>query len=248
MSNTAANSRMPKGIGYIIGNEAAERFSYYGMRTILVVFMTQYLLNAEGGLDVMSDADAKAWYHTFSMGVYFFPIIGALISDIFWGKYKTIIILSIVYCLGHLALALDETRMGLSIGLTLIAIGSGGLKPAVSAHVGDQFDAAKKHLLDKVFSYFYFSINFGAFLSTLLTPVMLKAYGPQVAFGIPGLLMLRATIVFWMGRKVFIAIPPRGFKAYMNDVLSPQGRKALISLPIIYLFVAIFWALFDIGT
>ena len=73
-------------------------------------------------------------------------------------------LLSIIYCFGHLALALDESRFGLSIGLTLIAIGSGGIKPCVSAHVGDQFGKSNAFLLEKVFSWFYLSINFGAFI------------------------------------------------------------------------------------
>ena len=236
-------SSMPRGIPYIIGNEAAERFSYYGMKCILVVFMTQYLLDAAGGH--MSEAEAKTWYHTFNAANYFFPILGALLSDILWGKYKTIIRLSIVYCLGHLVLALLETRTGLALGLTLIAIGSGGIKPCVSAHVGDQFSAVNSHLVSGVFSLFYFSINLGAFVSTLLTPWLLVAYGPHIAFGVPGLLMLLATIVFWMGRHEFVAIPPVGWEVYRRDLLSAEGRSAVLSLCVVYVFIAFFWALFD---
>ncbi|MBS1516680.1 MAG: POT family MFS transporter [Bacteroidetes bacterium] len=237
-------NKFPRGIPYIIGNELAERFSYYGMKGILVVFMTQYLMTS-GSLDVMNPNEATKWYHVFSMATYFFPIIGAFVSDIFWGKYKTIILLSVVYVLGHAALAIDESRLGLSIGLTLIAMGSGGIKPCVSAHVGDQFENKNKHLLEKIFGYFYFSINLGAAISTLLTPILLEFYGPHVAFGVPGLLMLFATIVFWMGRKVFIAIPPVGWSAYKNDVFSEKGKKAIINLGIMYIFIAIFWSLFD---
>jgi len=238
------SNKFPKGIPYIIGNELAERFSYYGMRAILVVFMTQYLMSA-GRTDPMSDNEATTWYHVFAMANYFFPIMGAIISDVLWGKYKTIIILSIVYCCGHLALAIDESRLGLSIGLTLIAIGAGGIKPCVSAHVGDQFENKNKHLLEKMFGYFYFSINVGAAISTLLIPVLLEKYGPHVAFGVPGLLMMIATIVFYMGRKVFIAIPPVGWKTYKKDIFSPAGKKAIFNLSIMYIFIAVFWSLFD---
>lgn len=238
-------NKMPRGIPYIIGNELAERFSYYGMKTILVVFMTQYLMNRSGAVDPMSEADATTWYHYFSMANYFFPILGAIIADVLWGKYKTIMTLSVVYVLGHVALALDDTTLGLSIGLTLIAIGSGGIKPCVSAHVGDQFQKTNKHLIEKIFGYFYFSINLGAAASSLLTPVLLDQYGPHVAFGVPGILMLMATIVFWMGRKVFIAVPPVGWKQYKSDLFSPQGKKAIINLSIMYIFIAVFWSLFD---
>ena len=98
------------------------------------------------------------------MFVYLLPIAGAIIADAFFGKYRTILWLSLVYCGGHLALAIDETRTGLAIGLGLIAIGSGGIKSCVSAHVGDQFGKKNSHLLEKVFSAFYFSINLGAAL------------------------------------------------------------------------------------
>ncbi len=236
--------KYPKGIPYIIGNELAERFSYYGMRAILVVFMTQYLMS-KGRPDPMNDNEATTWYHLFTMANYFFPIIGAVVSDVLWGKYKTIITLSIVYVLGHAALAIDESRIGLSIGLTLIAIGAGGIKPCVSAHVGDQFEQKNKTLLEKIFGFFYFSINLGAAVSTLLIPVLLENYGPHLAFGVPGLLMLMATIVFWMGRKVFVAIPPVGWNAYKKDIFSPQGKKAIMNLSIMYIFIAIFWSLFD---
>lgn len=234
----------PKGIPYIIGNELAERFSYYGMRAILVVFMTQYLMSHDKP-DPMSENEATTWYHLFSMVNYFTPILGAIISDVLWGKYKTIIILSIVYVLGHLALAIDESRIGLTIGLTLIAVGAGGIKPCVSAHVGDQFEEKNKSLLEKIFGYFYFSINLGAAVSTLLIPVLLDSYGPHIAFGVPGFLMLLATIVFWRGRKVFIAIPPVGWKSYKKDIFSPQGKKAIFNLSIMYIFISIFWSLFD---
>ncbi|MEK6235899.1 MAG: MFS transporter, partial [Planctomycetales bacterium] len=238
------SAEMPPGILYIVNNEAAERFSFYGMRTILMVFMTKYLMSHEGGLDVMTDEQARVVFHDFVAWAYFFPIVGALIADTILGKYRTIIFLSIVYCLGHLALALDETRLGLGIGLTLIAIGSGGIKPCVSAHVGDQFGSKNQHLLNKVFNWFYFSINLGAAASTMLTPVLLKEYGPSVAFGVPGVLMLLATIVFWSGRHKFIHVPAGGI-GFLKECFSGEGLIAAFNLSIIYAFVAIFWSLFD---
>lgn len=243
-SKPESTDQMPSGIPYIIGNEAAERFSFYGMKTILIVFMTKYLMDKSGQPALMNEEQAKSWFHLFSSGVYFTPLLGALISDIFWGKYKTILTLSIVYCFGHLALALDDTQLGLSIGLTLIAIGSGGIKPCVSAHVGDQFGEKNSHLLSKIFSWFYFSINFGAFFSTLATPWLLEKYGANVAFGIPGALMLLATILFWMGRNKFIHIPAGG-KTFINEVFSKEGISILLKLTIIYSFVAMFWSLYD---
>ena len=235
---------MPKGIPYIIGNELAERFSFYGMKAILVVFMTTYLVDGGGSLDVMTEDEAKGWYHTFTSAVYFTPLLGAIVSDWFLGKYRTIILLSIVYCLGHFALALDETRFGLSIGLALIAVGAGGIKPCVSAHVGDQFGSKNAALIEKVFGWFYISINLGSAVSTLLTPVLLVKYGPSVAFGIPGVLMLVATLVFWMGRNSFAHIPPGGF-GFIKEAFSGRGLSVIGQLTVLYLFVAVFWSLFD---
>lgn len=241
-----ASKGIPKGIPYIVGNEAAERFSYYGMRAILVIFLTQYLRDASGELAPLSDAEAKSIYHYFLTAAYFFPVLGAFISDLWLGKYRTIIWLSIVYCIGHLILAIFETKEGVMWGLGFIALGAGGIKPCVSAHVGDQFGKSNQHLFSKVFGWFYFSINFGAFISTLLTPWLLRQemFGPHVAFGVPGLLMLLATIVFWMGRHKFVHIPadPVGFK---RELFAGIGLQALFKLGLLYAFIAVFWAVYD---
>ena len=238
------SSKLPSGIPFIVGNEAAERFSYYGMRAILVVFMTQYMLGSTGTPDLMSEAEAKSYYHLFSSAVYFFPVLGAIIADAFWGKYRTILILSSLYCLGHFFLAIDDTRMGLLLGLSFISLGSGGIKPCVSAHVGDQFGKTNSHLLGKIFSWFYFSINLGAFASSLLTPWLLATHGPSWAFGVPGFFMFIATLLFWMGRHRFVHIPPGGL-GFLKETFSREGLGSLIKLFVIYMFVAVFWSLFD---
>jgi len=239
-----ATDRMPTAIPFLVINEAAERFSYYGMRAILVVFMTDYLLNHDGVSDVMGEAEARKYFHLFASAVYFFPVVGSLVADMFWGKFRTIVVLSIVYCFGHLALAVDHTRLGLAIGLTLIAIGSGGIKPCVSANLGDQFGAANGHLMSKAFYWFYFSINLGAGISTLLTPWLLHHVGPHVAFGVPGLLMLLATWVFWLGRWQYAHIPPKG-SAFLQEIWSPENLQAMWRLTPIFIFSAFFWSLYD---
>lgn len=255
---------MPPGVPYIVGNEAAERFSFYGMKAILTVFMTDYLLDASGQPATMSNEDAKFWVHTFVVAGYAFPLLGAIVSDWLFGKYKIILWLSIVYCFGHLALAMDETRVGLTIGLVLIAFGMGAIKPCVSAHVGDQFGPRNADRLSKVFGWFYLSINLGAFISTLLTPVLLDAAkfdevfgplattareaglrpGPSLAFGVPGVLMALATFVFWLGRNKFVHIPPRGAQ-FVKEAFSGEGLSVMKRLAPIYLCIAGFWCLFD---
>ncbi len=143
-------------------------------------------------------------------------------------------------------LALDDTRTGLMIGLGLIALGSGGIKPCVSANVGDQFGDSNKHLLSKVFGWFYFSINAGSFMSTILCPLLLNSpnWGPRYAFGLPGIAMVIATIFFWAGRKKFVHIPPAGI-GFIKQFFSKEGLGALLRLSVVYIFVAVFWSLWD---
>ncbi len=237
-------SKLPDGIAYIVGNEAAERFSYYGMRAILVVFMTQYLLSPTGQLDVMSENEAQSYFHLFVSIVYFMPLFGSILADGWLGKYRTILFLSLIYCLGHFALAIDNTRMGLLLGQALIAIGAGGIKPCVSAHIGDQFGIANKHLMSKVYSWFYFTINLGAFTAMLMVPWLLEQYGATIAFIVPGGLMLLATIIFWSGRYRFVHIQPAGVN-FIKEIFSQVGMTSLGKLASIYVFIAVFWALFD---
>ena len=204
----AQPGRLPRQIPYIIGNEACERFSFYGMRNILVPFLISSILLAylpEGD----RDGAAKDVFHTFVIGVYFFPLLGGWLSDRFFGKYNTVLWLSLVYVAGHACLAFfEDNRTGFYTGLFLIALGSGGIKPLVSAFVGDQFDRSNKHLAKVVYDAFYWTINFGSFFASLLMPIFLRDYGPSIAFGIPGILMAVATLIFWMGRHKYVHVPP----------------------------------------
>ncbi len=246
---------MPGGIPYIIGNEAAERFSFYGMKAILFVYMTKYLymLDMSGEPTSMDVNTANAWVHNFNTAVYFFPFLGAVVSDWLFGKYRTIMWLSVVYCVGHGVLALLELPPGLLplepktllwLGLALIAVGSGGIKPCVSAHVGDQFGRSNQHLVSRVFRAFYFSVNLGSALATVLTPLLLHYLGPGWAFGIPGVLMALATLTFWLGRHTFVHVPPAG-TGFFKETFGKNGVRALLNLVPLYVFIAMFWALFD---
>lgn len=202
MSQALANKYPPQ-IKYIVGNEGCERYSYYGMRSILQIFMVNYLL--------MESGHATEVMHLFMGFCYLLPLLGSYLADRYWGRYKTILYLSLFYCAGHATLSIFEKyEYGLYAGLALIALGSGGIKPCVSAFVGDQFSADQKTMLNRVYNLFYFMINFGSFFSTIFTPLTLKYYGPTIAFGIPGILMFIATAIFWIGRKHYIKVPPTG--------------------------------------
>jgi proton-dependent oligopeptide transporter, POT family len=206
-SQVSAPARLPRQTPYIIGTEAAERFSFYGMRNILTPFLVGTLLLYAP--EAERAGIAKDVFHTFVIGVYFFPLLGGWISDRFFGKYHTIFWLSLVYVAGHACLAVfEDNRTGFYTGLALIAVGSGGIKPLISSFVGDQFTRDNKHLSKIVYDAFYWSINFGSFFASLLMPIFLRSYGPAVAFGIPGALMLVATLIFWSGRKKYVNVPP----------------------------------------
>lgn len=216
---------MPRQIPYIIANEACERFSFYGMRNILTPFLITSLLL------FMPEADrageAKHIFHSFVIGVYFFPLLGGWIADRFWGKYQTVIWFSLIYCAGHACLAFfEDNRQGFFLGLFLIAFGSGGIKPLVVSFCGDQFDQTNKHLAKIVFDAFYWIINFGSFFASLLMPIFLREYGAAVAFGIPGILMFIATVVFWLGRKNYVNVPPA---ASNPDSFLRVSRTALLA-------------------
>lgn len=219
------DDRFPTGIPYIVGNEGAERFSFYGMRQILYIYLISLFVGfaAENTVDatVLTEAKVRATQvtHLFMAGVYLFPMIGAILADRLLGKYLVIFWLSLVYVAGHAALAiggrlgeigsLGPAEMVFFVGLALIAIGSGGIKPCVSANVGDQFGAKNAHLVTRVFQIFYFTINFGSFFASVLTPWLYRWWGPEIAFGVPGILMALAALVFWMGRNKYVRVPPK---------------------------------------
>jgi proton-dependent oligopeptide transporter, POT family len=262
---------MPPQVPFIIGNEACERFSFYGMRNILTVFLIDWLLKDHVAAQADREAAAKAVFHLFVFGVYFTPLLGGFLADRFLGKYRTILYISLLYCAGHACLAIfSDQPTGFYAGLILIALGSGGIKPCVSALVGDQFTAENKHLINKVFAIFYWSINLGSFFASLLIPKTLRLFGPSVAFGIPGVLMAIATIVFWLGRNYYVKVPPTGkdphsLFAVIRSALRNRGQggpildrarsehpeeavegvKAVFRVLSIFAFIPFFWMLFD---
>src|SRR6185436_994590 len=153
ISSESRSDRWPSQIKYIVGNEACERFSYYGMRSILAGYITGKVL--EGGLGQTVDVSTEI-IHLFVTINYIMPLFGAWLSDKFVGRYHTILWVSLFYCAGHGVLACSDFAGGvhgkmicLCLGLALIAFGSGGIKPCVSAFMGDQFKPDQAHLLRK---------------------------------------------------------------------------------------------------
>jgi len=207
----------PKGVFLIIGNEFCERLSYYGMKAILGIYLHQKLHFSEDRSTVI--------YHTFAMLCYFMPLFGAMIADQLLGKFKTIVYISFIYVLGHLlktlaaipSLGVPPVEFSL-IGLFLIAVGTGGIKPCVVSFGGDQFQLpAQARQLQTFFSVFYFSINAGSLVGTALTPYLredVECFGEDtcysLAFGVPAILMGIATVIIVLGRPLYRMVPPQG--------------------------------------
>ncbi|NXT46995.1 S15A1 protein, partial [Pluvianellus socialis] len=218
----------PLSIFFIIINEFCERFSYYGMRAVLVLYF-KYFLQWDDNL-------STAIYHTFVALCYLTPILGAIIADSWLGKFETIVSLSIVYTIGQAVMSVSSVNdltdhnhdgspdnvpvhIALSmIGLILIALGTGGIKPCVSAFGGDQFSDDQEKQRSRFFSIFYLSINAGSLLSTIITPILRaqecgihsKQRCYPLAFGVPAALMAVALIVFIVGSGMYKKVQPQG--------------------------------------
>ncbi|KAL1273166.1 hypothetical protein QQF64_029028 [Cirrhinus molitorella] len=218
----------PVSIFFIVVNEFCERFSYYGMKAVLVLYFKYFI-----GWD---NDFSTTIYHTFVALCYLTPILGAIIADSWLGKFKTIVYLSIVYTIGQVIMAIsaihditDSNRDGepdnktfhvaLSmVGLTLIALGTGGIKPCVSAFGGDQFEEHQGKQRSTFFSIFYLAINGGSLLSTLITPILRAQecgiYSKQscfpLAFGVPAALMVVSLVVFIAGHRMYHMESPKG--------------------------------------
>uniref|UniRef100_A0A8C5B779 Solute carrier family 15 member 1-like n=1 Tax=Gadus morhua TaxID=8049 RepID=A0A8C5B779_GADMO len=218
----------PLSIFFIVVNEFCERFSYYGMKAVLVLYF-RYFLRWDDDL-------AITIYHTFVALCYLTPILGAIVADSWLGKFKTIVYLSIVYTLGQVVMAIsaihditDANKDGTPdnmtfhvalsmVGLILIALGTGGIKPCVAAFGGDQFNEHQEKQRSTFFSIFYLSINAGSLLSTIITPILRAQecgiYSQQkcypLAFGVPAALMVVALIVFIVGSRMYTKVAPKG--------------------------------------
>ncbi|XP_028663900.1 solute carrier family 15 member 2 isoform X1 [Erpetoichthys calabaricus] len=214
---TICGTNYPVSIAFIVVNEFCERFSYYGMKALLTLYFIHFL---------HWDEDlSTAIYHAFSGLCYFTPVIGALIADSWLGKFRTIIYLSIIYVIGHAVKSVGAIpivgghteHVALSLtGLCLIAFGTGGIKPCVAAFGGDQFEEEHKEERRKFFSIFYLAINAGSVISTFVTPLLrgdVKCFGGDcyaLAFGVPGVLMAIALVVFLAGSSLYKKSPSQG--------------------------------------
>ena len=235
----------PVGFWFIFWGELAERASYYGMRTILALYMTEVLL--------FDEDNAAAIMPAFMAACYLMPLLGGFLADRVLGRYKTILYFSGPYIVGHLVLGGIESRTGLFSALVLLALGSGAVKPNTSTLMGQMYEEQKMGaLLNEAFSYFYAAINIGSAIATIGLPVVCKrvgaastkAHGYAVALMIPAALMVGAFGLFAVGKKHYPvenvrALPPK------TPEQKAAERATLVRVSGIFALIAVFWFVYD---
>ncbi len=229
----------PKGFWFIFWGELAERASFYGMKTLLLLYMVQSLH--------FSDADSSTVVSLFTALCYILPIAGGFIADHYLGKFKTIIYFALPYILGHIILGTFNNQVGLYVALMLLAGGSGSIKPNISTLMGLMYEKeGKTHLMSQAFSWFYMAINIGAFVTTFTLPFIRDRYGYGPAFMAPTILMVVSLGIFFYGKKYY---PKEDVRKQQKVAKTPEEKAeekaALIRLSGLFLLIVFFWSIFD---
>jgi POT family proton-dependent oligopeptide transporter len=228
----------PTGFWFFFWGEFAERCSYYGMRAILPLYMTQRLL--------LPDDQAAEWYSYFKSACYLLPLLGGYLADRYFGKYRTIVAFSVPYVVGQFLIGV-EGRAALVVALLLLAGGSGVIKPNISALMGltyDQQRPGRRTLRAAAFVWFYFAINIGSTLSLFALPLVRDRFGYQVAFLFPAALMTAALAVFAAGKRYYGSeqVGPRPASTLEERA---QQRRTLAGLFGVFAVIVFFWVVYE---
>ncbi len=232
------DKRHPKGFWFIFWGELAERASFYGMKTLLLLYMVNKL--------AFTDANSATVVSLFTAACYILPIVGGYIADHYLGKFRTIIYFAIPYILGHIVLGTFTTEVGLFTALLLLAGGSGTIKPNISTLMGQMYhEQGKSHLLTQAFSWFYMAINIGAAVTTWVLPFVRDRYGYAAAFMAPTILMVVALGIFYIGKKHY----PIEVIKREKEIKTPEQRReewaVVRRLSGLFLLIVFFWSIFD---
>jgi POT family proton-dependent oligopeptide transporter len=236
--SSRTSDRHPAAFAFIFWGELAERASFYGMRTLLALYLVETMGYGPGSASVAMQLFLAACFVT--------PLLGGWVADRWLGKYRTIAGFAVPYVIGQLVLAWVPTRAGLLIALTLLALGSGAIKPNTSTLLGEVYEAERRsHLLSRAFSYFYAAINLGSALASLALPVVRNHYGYRAAFTIPAVLMGVAFLLFVAGRRHYAR--PEAL-ARVRGARTAEGRdggSSVRGLLGIFGLIAVFWFVYD---
>jgi POT family proton-dependent oligopeptide transporter len=208
----------PWALAHVFGVEMWERFSFYGMQGILLIYL--YYSATDGGLG-LDETVAAGIVGAYGGAVYLSTILGAWIADRLWGAERVLFLSAIVIMTGHVALALVPGFLGVGIGLVLVAIGSGGLKATATSVVGTLYSTEDTRR-DAGFSLFYLGINLGAFFGPLLTGLLQSSLGFHWGFGLAAVGMAAGLVQYSFGRKAL----PAEASAVPNPL--PRSRYPLM--------------------
>ena len=240
----------PVGLFILFFTEMWERFSYYGMRGILVLYVATSATAIDPGLG-WTNKDAIWLYGWYTMLVYVASIPGGWLADQFLGQKKTVILGGLLLCFGHGILAVPQD-WAFFTGLILIILGVGGLKPNISTMVGGLYKEGDIRR-DSGFTIFYIGINIGAFLASITVGLVAYYYGWHYGFGLAGIGMLIGQLVFMWGLKFLKGVGEfsggnevsEEVKAAAKRPLSKIEKDRVVVLLISFLIVVVFWGAFE---
>jgi len=258
-SNDAINNQVfghPVGLFVLFFTEMWERFSYYGMRALLVLYLVEEINSSNPGLG-WSAGEAGSLYGWYTMLVYITPILGGIIADKVMGYRKAITTGAILMSLGHFALAFDPMP-AFYLGLGLLIVGNGFFKPNISSIVGQLYpDGSTKK--DSGYTIFYQGINVGAFLGSILCGYLAENMGWHYGFGLAGVFMVIGMIQFYLIQNMFgnIGLPPKkgnlpdntdlidSIEEVKKKPLTKIESHRLIVVGVLAFFSIFFWAAFE---
>lgn len=248
----------PRGLSFLFGTEMWERFSYYGMRALLTLYMVKYLLlpgNREqvagfatlqsglealfGPLDVQPLASQI--YGLYTALVYLTPVIGGLIADRWLGKRRTVVIGGMLMALGHFMMAFENLFL---LALLTLILGNGAFKPNISSQVGSLY-APSDARRDRAYSIFYVGINLGAFFAPLVCGTLGETIGWHYGFGAAGIGMLIGVVIYLMGSSHLPDDRPARHMATSHAPLSRDDWRVIGTLALLCVFVTFFWATYE---
>lgn len=212
---------LPESVWRILASEFGERFCYYGLRAILTLYFVSIGYSEAGAVSLFAYTSALA---------YFMPLLGGMVADFFLGRYRTILIFSLVYILGTSLLAVSAAygggATGASVALLLISVGTGGIKPCVSAFGADQLQQSDDITRARYFANFYLAINAGSIFSFAVIPTLRTKFGFPVAFAASAVVLSLALVVFVSGRESYRQSPPDS-SFYVNIITEVKHRLSL---------------------
>src|SRR5438876_1461852 len=247
----AEKVRHPRGLSTLFFTEMWERFSYYGMRAFLILYMVAPV--ARGGLG-FSDVDAASVYGTYTGSVWAAAIIGGIVADRGLGQYRSVLMGGIIIAAGHFTLAFKALPFFYT-GLVLIVLGTGLLKPNVSTLVGSLYEEGDTRR-DAGFSIFYMGINLGAFIGPLIAGYLAQRVDWHVGFACAGVGMAAGLVQYVLGKKGLepaldrLAAQPRaaaspGAAAGGSAGFTAAEWKRMGAIVILFLFAALFWGAYE---